>query len=212
MTKTLVDQLLLPFPPDLGPDEEVILPAWAIELMTAAANRIRGLEMALGVTHAAAKDIQTLEWSSDCTCDICRKVGQRLAVGCKVAEAALAGESGPKDPVWRAFEPLMLSLLAFPEETVGKRAALQGASHLRSRLSGSAEPGDLNPTPAVASRPHLMDPAFAALLLQLENLTLETGERGEAINELRRLHLAFSAPGTAVLMTQPPQTPTEMTP
>lgn len=211
-SKNIVDQLLMPFPLDLGPGEEVVLPAWAIELMTAAANRIRGLEMALGVTHAAAKDIQVLEWSPDCSCDICRKVGQRLAVGCKVAEAALAGETGPKDPAWLAFEPLMLSLLALPEETIGKRAALQGASRLRSSLSGSGVAGELSPTPAAAARPHLMGEAFSALLLQLENLPEETENRGDAINALRRLHLAFSPPGTPVLITNKPQTPTEMTP
>lgn len=212
MTKTLVDQLLLPFPADAGADEEIVLPGWAIDLMGAAANRIRSLEMALGVTHTAAKGIQTLEWASDCTCDICRKVGQRLAVGCKVAEAALAGETGPKDPAWLAFEPLMRSLLALPEETIGKRAALQATSQLRSRLSGSGDLGDLSPTPAAASRPDLMQEAFEAILLQLENLPADTEERGDAINELRLLHLAFAPRGTPVLTAKTNQTPTEMIP
>jgi len=213
MTKNLVNQLLLPLPPGIQAETPVFLPAWAIDLMIEAANRIRTLEMALGVTAAAAKDVHTLEYSPTCGCDICGRVSRHLSVAGGVAAAALAGEEEePKGPLWRAFDPLMESVLKLPEDTIGKRAALQAVAALRSRMQGSQDPGVLTPTRAVTAYPQVLTQNFGRLLVQIENLADDLDAKPLILNEIRRLHLAFSPPGTPVLMTEIPQSPSEMTP
>ncbi|MCE6959341.1 hypothetical protein LAZ40_09785 [Cereibacter sphaeroides] len=186
MSKELVARLGAPMPKDAGPDTEVVLPAWALDLMIEAANRIRELELVLAIGKRAIDDVSTLEWNSNCSCDICRRIGHHLDTASKVAKAAEEGGAGNEGPLWKSFEPLMLRLLALPEQTHGRRACLQEAGRLRRLLAGSAEPGDVVPDLAAAARPDCLARAFGPLEAMLADL--DPGQQKDAaIHELRWL-------------------------